>query len=363
MRVPSFPAIALLVFLTGGKLIAQTDIFPELTGEALLEALVDEYKSQVLLSLTQAKDTLYSRVEAREDSVHGIYTDFTLYLPPGQDPSQALFMNGSGLNLEHSWPQSKGAGSGMPGRSDMHHLYPSRVIVNSSRASFPFGEINDSDTDNWYYRNIERTSIPTSQIELYSESIEGMFEPRESVKGNIARGMFYFYTMYKNDADNADPNFFTDQLATLCAWHYADPADENEIFRTQRIATYQGGKVNPFVLDCTLAERAYCTQGGPCGTVAASSLEDTNIEIRMTQSGCNINLNIIMESSAKMTNSIISSGGRVLYTRNTILPIGENTIEIDACDLPQGIYYLNSRYTSHGKTAMRTLKFAIASPP
>jgi Endonuclease I len=363
MRILLPIAITLLMILDFIPIYGQTDIFPELTGEELLEALIDEYKTQELLSLTQAKDTLYSRIEAREDSVHGIYTDFALYLPPGQDPSQAIFKNGSGLNLEHTWPQSKGAGSGQPGRSDMHHLHPSRVIVNSERASFPFGDIDDNVTDNWYYRAIERATIPTSNIDLYSESIDGMFEPRESVKGNIARGMFYFYTMYKNDADNADPLFFEEQKAALCAWHYADPADENEINRTQRIASYQGGKVNPFVLDCTLAERTYCTEGGQCSTVATKVPDDDIIDIRMIQNGCNIEFILKVMRSSKITNSIISSSGQVLYSRDTVVPEGESNIEIDACYLPQGIYFISSRTATNDKISVKNFRFVIARQP
>jgi len=363
MQVPSFLTLALLLILTSCELTAQTEIFPELSGTALLDALVDEYKPQELLSLTQAKDTLYARIEARADSVHGIYTDFALFLPPGQDPSQALFMGGSGINLEHSWPQSKGAGTGRPGRTDMHHLYPSRVIVNSERASFPFGEINDNDTDMWYYRAIERTSIPTSGIDLYSESIDGKFEPRESVKGDIARAMFYFYTMYKQDADNADPDFFEEQRATLCTWHYADPVDEIELTRTQRIASYQDGKVNPYVLDCTLAERAYCPDGGQCGTVAVSIAGKQAIEFRLMQYGCNIQLHVTAPTARKISNSIISSAGHVLFQKDTILYDGENMIEFDGCHLSQGIYFIRSVIEYNGNRKIKTLKFVITGTP
>jgi hypothetical protein len=360
MRILFLSVLMFLLPLTSSVLIAQTEIFPELTGDALLEALVDEYKTQVLLSLTEAKDTLYSKIEAREDSVHGIYTDYVLYLPPGEDPSQALFMNGAGLNLEHSWPQSKGAGSGKPGRTDMHHLYPSRVIVNSERASFPFGEINDNTTDNWYYKAIARTTIPTTNIDFYSEAIDGKFEPRESVKGDIARGMFYFYTMYKDDADNADPNFFEEQKSTLCSWHYADPVDEAELARTHRIADYQGGKVNPFVLDCTLAERTYCPDGGQCSTVATTRPNQEISDLHIVQNGCNINLIVISNSSGKISNSIINSSGQLLLFKDTTLIKGENIIDFNGCNFPQGIYFLNSIIKSSSQSAVKTLKFVIA---
>ena len=50
-----------------------------------------------------------------------------------------------------------------------------------------------------YYSN----SIPNQFIDEYSEvdNDNEKFEPREDVKGNIARSMFYFYTIYNNVAD------------------------------------------------------------------------------------------------------------------------------------------------------------------
>ncbi len=364
MQVPFLLSFFVTLTFTSIELKAQSVIFPELTGEALIAALVAEYKTQHVLSLTQAKDTLYARIEVREDSVHGIYTDYTLFLPQGQDPSQALFMGGSGLNLEHSWPQSKGAGDGRQGQSDMHHLYPSRVVVNSARGSFPFEDIKDSDTEKWFYKSIELTEIPGTLLDLYSESSVGHFEPRESAKGDIARAMFYFYTMYKTDADNADPDFFEEQQATLCTWHYADPADENEMIRTQLISTYQDGKVNPFVLDCTLAERTYCLNGGECATVPVTQPELPDIiDIRLIQRGCSISLEVEINSPLKITNSIINSGGQLLYTSDTLLTEGRNNIDFDACDLPQGIYFLNSILRNGNGTTVKTLKFAITGQP
>lgn len=363
MRMPLILRIVFFVIITCFEIKAQTEIFPELSGEELLEALVDEYKTQQLLSLTQAKDTLYARVEVRDDSVHGIYTDFTLHLPHGQDPSQALFMGGSGINLEHSWPQSKGAGDGRQGQTDMHHLYPSRVVVNSARGSYPFGEIADHSTEKWYYKAMERSTIPTTDIDFYSESIDGTFEPRESAKGDIARAMFYFYTMYKQDADNADPDFFEAQRSTLCTWHYADPVDDLELGRTQRVASYQGGKVNPFVLDCTLAERAYCPDGGQCETVAVSHTSSTPLDVYLSQNGCNIQLHLNSSSVSNISNSIINSGGQVLFRGDSILSEGEHIIDIDGCHLSQGIYILHSIIKRNGKKQFKTLKFVITGQP
>ena len=96
-------------------------------------------------------------------------------------------MNGSGINLEHIWPQSKGAGDGTDGQSDMHHLAPSRVDVNSMRANNPFDEIPDNQTVKWYYLEESLMSTPAMMIDSYSEADNIRFEPREDRKGDIPK--------------------------------------------------------------------------------------------------------------------------------------------------------------------------------
>ena len=61
--------------------------------------------------------------------------------------------------------------------------------------------------------------------------------------------MFYFYTMYEQEANIADPNFFQVQKNTLYEWHLYDPVDVLELDRTALIARYQDGYVNPYILN------------------------------------------------------------------------------------------------------------------
>lgn len=256
--------------------LLRAQLFPGLTGEPLVEALREAYTPTHLLNDTQVKDTLYARIFATDDTVHCIYSGLGRYLPPGADPSQWLYGNGTevgSMNLEHSWPQAKGAGEGTGGNTNMYHLYPSRSAINSDRGDLPYGEINDTQTTRWYFQDQEMTSKPASNIDAYSEYINGMFEPRESVKGDIARGMFYFWTIYRDDAEAADPLFFQNQLSTLCQWHQQDPVDAAEQLRNDRIASYQG-KPNPFILDCSLVMRAYCGQLDECMPVAVKAIDE-----------------------------------------------------------------------------------------
>ncbi len=116
----------------------------------------------------------------------------------------------------------------------------------------------DEQATTWYWQDTQTSNIPSSNIDEYSENHGSYFEPREERKGDIARTMFYFYTIY---SDIADEYFFEVQKDILKTWHGQDPIDEYEITRTWQIAEYQENKPNPFILDETLIDRAYFNDG------------------------------------------------------------------------------------------------------
>jgi hypothetical protein len=153
----------------------------------------------------------------------------------------------------------------------MHHLYPAKSNVNDARSDKPYAEIQDNLVQKWYYKNEILTTVPTQHKDLYAESYSDAFEPRESVKGDVARAIMYFYTMYKTEADLADPDFFLLQRLTLCAWHEQDPPDSAELKKTMRIAHWQEGKPNPYILDCTLPYRTWCPEMAPGCIMSAAS--------------------------------------------------------------------------------------------
>ena len=239
-------------------LSAQQPLFPTLTGNELLEAVQDAYTPASVLPFNESRDSLFGSVYKTNDSLYCVYTGWPVYLAPNEDPTQAAYQGGQGINTEHAWPQTFGAGI-EPARADMHHLFPTRADVNGARGNLPFGDINDSQTDRWYFMNNELSNPPSNNRDSYSEYFQNIaFEPREDFKGNIARAMMYFYTIYRSRAEAEGPNFFSAQRETFCDWHALDPVDELEWVRTFRIANFQDGKANPFILDCTLAERLYC---------------------------------------------------------------------------------------------------------
>ncbi len=260
------PSLLFFLLPIHAHLCAQEILFPDLNGPELLEAVQANYTPTLNLSYSEARDTLYSRIDLEQDSVHGIYTDFAVYLTPNTDPTITLFAGG--LNTEHIYPQGRGATDGTPAHRNMHHLAASRAEVNQDRGNLPFADIADQTTDKWYFLEDQMSTIPISNIDSYSEGTGLAFEPRESVKGNVARAVFYIHAIYREQVMAEDPTFFAMQQDDLCAWHFSDPIDDEELWRTQQIAVYQDGKENPFVLDCTLAQRMYCNGQGNCSVAS-----------------------------------------------------------------------------------------------
>lgn len=315
-------------------------ILPDLEGGALIDQLAQNYKPNFTLTNAESKDTLYAQIYRVSDSVSCVYTGFRAPLDPG-DPSQAVF--NYGINLEHTYPKSKGTEDNQA-EADMHHLYPSRADVNSDRASLPFSDIPDGTTDSWYYLDQELTSIPSSNIDLYSEVVFNQsFEAREDHKGNIARAMFYVYTIYNFEVTSKDPDFFPDQLPTLCQWHLDDPVDQLEWERTQLIAQYQDDKPNPFVLDCTLAYRAYCQgEAEACQPTGANEIEVESLLAQVTVLGEQLKVQVQIDEPQNIQIVLIDLQGKLV---NTLFaghwPTGLQQTTFNTSTLPSGIYIVH----------------------
>lgn len=152
--------------------------------------------------------------------------------------------NGGGAdqwNREHTWPQSHGDIGTSPGPgTDLHHLRPSEVGVNSTRGNLDF--------DNG-----------GSPVEGAPDSLvdEDSFEPRDAVKGDVARGILYMAVRYDGDDGFADlePNDsvgndsapFLGRLSVLLEWNTQDPPDAAEQARNDLIYSQYQNNRNPFV--------------------------------------------------------------------------------------------------------------------
>lgn len=131
--------------------------------------------------------------------------------------------NNFAFNTEHTFPQSLFA-SLEPMKSDLFHLFPCDDLSNTRRGDNPFGIVTNP---TWTSGG--------------SKSTNTLFEPRDQVKGMIARTMFYFTLRYQNYN-----SFLTNQEAVLRNWFTAYPPTVIERTRNEKISTMQMNR-NPFI--------------------------------------------------------------------------------------------------------------------
>lgn len=220
-----------------------------------------------------AREAMFGLTDNVNGTVTCVYTGFaqpaafTTYLDP--------------INTEHIVPQSFFGGIS-PMRSDLFNMLPCHGSANSARNNSRYGEVADA-TAQWYGigptgNYVTQGSIPANPG-AWSERSGEIWEPRESEKGNVARLVFYFYTMYPEAAGAisavADP-------AVLYQWHQADPADATELQRNNRVASVQGNR-NPYIDVPELVYWAWfydgdpvlgCTEVNACNYVPAATQDD-----------------------------------------------------------------------------------------
>lgn len=150
----------------------------------------------------------------------------------GEAPAPGSIPDGTIVNTEHTWPQSRFTGKHPIDyqKSDMHHLFPTDSQMNSTRSSLPFGEVAKDD---------KILRCPESRVGRSTQGRGTVFEPPANHQGNVARALFYFSVRY-------NLNISSDEETILRKWHKEDPVDDEEAIRNNEIFKYQGNR-NPFI--------------------------------------------------------------------------------------------------------------------
>jgi endonuclease I len=238
---------------------------------------------------------------------------------------QAGFDNDS-WNREHVWAKSYGfPDEDQYGYTDIHHLRPEDKTVNGSRSNKAFdngglaeGEAPDTftDSDSW--------------------------EPRDSVKGDVARMLFYMDVRYEGTDGNMPDLVLVDntemstgdanigKLCRLIEWNEQDPVDNFEMRRNNRIQERQGNR-NPFIDNPDWAMNLW---GAFCGVTYSSSSETSSSVLSSSSSVAEVsssssiaasssnNLSVSSSSTSSATSSNSSSGGGSLDWLGLLLLLG-----------------------------------------
>lgn len=206
------------------------------TGAALKTALHDIIKTQSKVTY----DGVWNALKVTDQDPANSNNVILVY----SGRSQSKSTNGGGVNdwnREHVWAKSHGDfGTATGPGTDLHHLRPEDVTVNSTRGNKDFdlgggpvseapGSLTDSDS----------------------------FEPRNAVKGDVARMLLYMAVRYDggdgfadlemNDKVNNGSAPLFGKISVLKQWNLQDPPDAFEQRRNQVIYdTYQHNR-NPFI--------------------------------------------------------------------------------------------------------------------
>ncbi|MEJ5244343.1 MAG: endonuclease [Bacteroidota bacterium] len=194
-----------------------------LRGRQLLDELKKFVEPHTSLGYKNAREFMWGNLDNVNGYVECIYTGRKVQTTGIPD------VNTTNFNTEHTWPQAYGADNDPP-KSDLYHIRPSYEVANSKRANYPFGFVKSNVT---YEDGGSRLGVNASG--------NIVFEPRSSVKGDIARGMFYFALKYNNPY-----GYINNQLKDLREFALLDPVDSSEYVRNIRISEVQNNR-NPFI--------------------------------------------------------------------------------------------------------------------
>lgn len=206
------------------------------SGDSLKTALHGIISSRVT---TLSYDAVWNALKVTDQDPANSSNVILLY--SGISRSKSLNGGDTGdWNREHVWAKSHGdfGTSAGPG-TDLHHLRPEDVRVNSERDNKDFDNGGTAVSD-----------APGNRTDADS------WEPRAAVKGDVARMIFYMAVRYEGgdsypdlEVDDATGSGTAPRLGRLSAlrqWSQQDPPDTFERRRNEMIYSYQGNR-NPFI--------------------------------------------------------------------------------------------------------------------
>ncbi|MFG3419343.1 endonuclease [Micromonospora sp. NPDC048063] len=206
------------------------------TGPALRSSLHSIIKVHTKLSYDQVWEALRDTDQdpANANNVILLYTG----------RSQSKTSNGGDpddWNREHVWAKSHGDfGTATGPGTDVHHLRPTDVSVNSTRGN----------------KDFDNGGSPVAEAPgCYTDA--DSWEPRNAVKGDVARMIMYMAIRYEgtdgwpnlemNQSVNNGTAPYHGRMSVLLQWNQLDPPDAFEKRRNQRIYERWQGNRNPFV--------------------------------------------------------------------------------------------------------------------
>lgn len=230
-------------------------------GEELKSALNDIISGQTVYSYFFSKE-IFKQSDADPANPNNVIMVYTGRSHPNDDYGNG----GDQLNREHVWAKSHGNFEGVqPMDGDVHNLKPVDGSVNMDRSNKDFDEggTQHSEATGCYYT-------------------DSSWEPRDEVKGDIARIILYMDVRYQGENGELDLTAVDElntypypehgKLSTLLEWNLMDPPDDFERNRNNVIYSYQHNR-NPFIDDPHFAELIW--NNAPLSSISIANVQQS----------------------------------------------------------------------------------------
>ncbi len=306
-----------------------------LSGAELKTALYNIIKGHTEFPYTSTTTDVWDILKVTDKDT--LNPDNVILLYTGWSLNAALeYDNEKGWSREHVWAKSHGDfATEMGAGTDVHALRPCDISVNSARSNYDFATGGDIYTD----------ADGITECRLTSNS----WEPRDIVKGDVARMIFYMTTRYKGentepnleivDYVNSSPNYepLHGKLSDLYKWHIADPVSDWEINRNNIIYSQYQGNRNPFIDHPEFVEKIWGN------LVSVQTIEnEQKINIYPNPFQDLIQIEIVNDNKNTKIQLFNIYGNKVkdFQTDSTI-------IDITCSDLKSGVYFLKIIYSDN----------------
>lgn len=224
------------------------DSTKDLDDNALKEALYQIIKDHVEFPYTSSSTDVWDILKETDKDPNNPDNVILLYTGWSVDAAQE-WNSGSGWSREHVWSKSHGDfGTDEGAGTDVHHLRPADPTVNSAKNNRWFDECSEPYEDGGEYTG------------CFKGAEDWTWMPREEVKGDVARMIFYMAVRYEGEneepdleivdflpEDNNTSDSIYAKLSTLYQWHLDDPVSDWERKRNDVIYYNFQNNRNPFI--------------------------------------------------------------------------------------------------------------------
>ncbi len=280
-------------------------------------------------------------------NVVGLYSRFSMNGPLEYNSAQ-------GWSREHVWAKSRGNfGTSTTEGTDLHNLFAEDVSTNSAR--------NNRNFDTGDTRYIDNSGVYNGSTDAFTSASKWVWEPPDSLKGDVARVIFYMDVRYEGKNGELDLEVVdsllsrTDQsplhgnASTLYHWHLIDSVSNSERRRNDTIYKYQNNR-NPFVDHPEYVRAIYGHRFGNVSVGITKEKPSSNF-VRVYPNPTSNYLNIdIMDGTIEEV-VIYDYHGAVIFHNNNSL-VG---LRLDISKLTRGLYLIHVKNSFGEKAIVRQL--------